>query len=176
MKKNNPAQPLRRRTETIPDHAFRIGEGESAHIGQFPNLRALAFHVASKGPYEMCSLGVLIGDAALKFLRPWPVKDGLEERALDPSPTIILDVIDLLYPLSAKADLVRVATLCRVAEFLDFLLIHPERAPELVRRLDGLSHQRLTDRARSILETGEDPGEHDLLSHSQAWRAGNAES
>lgn len=167
--------PLRRSAEKLPDYIFRIGEGESAHIGQFPNLRAMAFYLANKGPYGMSSLGILIGDAAMKFLHPWPVEDG-KGQALDPSPTIILDVLDLLNPLSTKADLVRVATLCRIAEFLDFVLIHPERAPELVRRIDGLSRQRLTDRARAILETGEDPGEHDLLSHSQAWRAGNVGS
>jgi hypothetical protein len=163
---------LSARRSTLPDHVFRIGEGGEAHVGQLPNLRAMAFHVIGKAPVPLAgghvdtlgmgpyALGSLIGDAHLKLMRPWPgADDGLFHRA---DAGYLQTIADGMVPLSPMADAVRAAFLYRVGEFMDVALHRPAEMPEIIARLDTLTNERLTDRARAILETGIDPGAADL--------------
>jgi hypothetical protein len=132
----------------------------------------MAFHVIGKAPMltpvihadpigaGVFSLGALIGDAALKLLRPWPLY-GSEAFAADPAQTMILDIADLL-PLSPGAEYVRLSFLCRMGEFMEIVLHHPGRLPAIIANIDALTNARLTERAREILLTGIDPGASDL--------------
>lgn len=160
----------------MPDCVFRIGEGGHANIGQFPNLRAMAFYVIGKAPVPMpdgvvdwlgmgpFALGGLIGDASLKLVRPWPTTAaewvGLMQQGPDGSE--ISTIIDAMLPLSPKASSVRSAFLYRVGEFMDVALHRPERLPAIIAALDALTSERLTERARAIMQTGIDPGAADL--------------
>jgi len=160
----------------LPDHAFHIGENDAAHIGQFPNLRAMAFYVVGKAPLPLpdahvdftgmgvAALGGLIGDAYLKLIRPWPASQiewgQCEQPGADDSDIEI--IADAMLPLSPRASTVRVAFLHRVGAFADIALHCPERLPSIVAALDVLTNARLTERARTILETGIDPGTADL--------------
>ncbi|MBI5786586.1 MAG: hypothetical protein HZA64_14120 [Rhodocyclales bacterium] len=160
----------------LPDHEFHIGENDEAHIGQFPNLRSMALHVVGKAPAQMpdgsidpegmgmYALGQLIGDAHFKLMRPWPTSStewfGLLQSGPDNSQ---IDIIaDAMLPLSLRASTVRVVFLYRVGAFLDIALHWPERLPAIIAALDALTNERLTERARAILETGTDPGAGDL--------------
>jgi len=163
---------LSARHNTLPDHVFRIGEGGEAHVGQLPNLRAMAFHVIGKAPVPLAggyvdtlgmgpyALGSLIGDAHLKLMRPWPAADGDWFPRADAG--YLLAIADGMMPLSPKADAVRAAFLYRLGEFMDIALHRPELLPGIAARLDTLTNERLTERARGILETGIDPGATDL--------------
>lgn len=156
----------------LPDHTFRIGEGGEAHVGQFPNLRIMAFYVVGKAPVSLpggevdtlgmgpFALGALIGDAHLKLMRPWPLSPDQWASHADVGE---IDVIaNAMLPLSPKADAVRVAFLYRIGEFMDLALHRPELLPGLAGRIDAMTNERLTERARAILETGIDPGAADL--------------
>lgn len=167
--------------DNLPPHGFRIGENNQAHIGQLPSFRAMAFHVIGKAPMltpvihadpigaGVYSLGGLIGDAALKLLRPWPLY-GSEAFAADPAQSLILDIADGLLPLSPAAEPVRFAFLCRMGEFMDIATHHPGCLAAIIACIDALSNARLTERARAILTTGNDPGANDL------WPAMGAQS
>lgn len=157
----------------LPLHDFHIGENDSAHIGQLPNFRLMAFHVIGQAPRPSpnmpagivsigtYALGTFIGDAALKLLRPWP-QYGNELFTADPAQTLILDIADGLLPLSPMAEDVRLSFVCRVGEFLELALHQPGRLPAIVANIDALTNGRLTERARAILTTGTDPGVNDL--------------
>lgn len=159
--------------DSLPPHDFHIGENNQAHIGQLPSFRAMAFHVIGKAPMltpvihadpigaGVYSLGALIGDAALKLLRPWPLY-GSEAFAADPAQSLILDIADGLLPLSPAAEPVRFAFLCRMGEFMDIATHHPGRLAAIIASIDALTNARLTERARAILTTGNDPGVNDL--------------
>ena len=169
--------------DNLPLHGFHIGENNSAHIGQLPNFRAMAFHVIGKAPMltpvihfdpigmGVYSLGGLIGDAALKLLRPWPLDDAATFAA-DPAQSLILEIADALRPLSPAADNVRHSFFCRMGEFLEIALHHPGRLPAIIANIDALTNARLTERAREILTTGDDPGTSDLWS----WASQRSES
>jgi len=156
----------------LPDHTFRIGDGGEAHVGQFPNLRVMAFYVVGKAPVPLpggevdtlgmgpFALGALIGDAHLKLMRSPQLSPDQWELWADVGE--IAAIIDTMLPLSPKADAVRAAFLYRVGEFMDLALHRPELLPEIIARLDALTNERLTERARAILETGIDPGTDDL--------------
>jgi hypothetical protein len=156
----------------LPPHDFHIGENDHAHIGQLPSFRAMAFHVIGKAPMltpvihadpigaGVYHLGALIGDAALKLARPWPLDDG-EAFAADPAQSMIRDIADSL-PLSPVAENVRFSFLCRMGEFLEIALHHPGRLPAIIANIDALTNARLTERAREVLLTGIDPGTSDL--------------
>ncbi|MCX7166495.1 MAG: hypothetical protein NTV11_09495 [Rhodocyclales bacterium] len=168
----SPAPTFDQAAAPLPPHDFHIGENNSAHIGQFPNFRAMAFHVIGKAPMltpvihcDPCgmgvySLGALIGDAALKLLRPWPLF-GSDAFAADPAQMLILEIADAL-PLSPVAENVRVSFLCHMGEFLEIVLHHPGRLPAIIANIDALTNARLTERARETLMTGIDPGASDL--------------
>lgn len=172
------------RPAILPDHTFRIGEAGSANITQIPNLRPLAFHVVGKAPAPMpdgridtwgmgtIALGLLIGDAHLKLMRPWPTSmaEWWELMKSGPAGNEIARIADGLLPLSPKAEPVRDAFLSRVNEFLDIALHRPDRLPAIITALDALTNERLTERARAILETGIDPGADDLWpSSAEGW-------
>ena len=173
-----PAPTLAPAADEIPPHVFRIGEGNCANIGQLPNFRAMAFHVIGKAPMltpaihddpigmGVYSLGGLIGDAALKLLRPWPLY-GSDAFAADPAQSLILDIAESL-PLSPGADGVRLSFVCRMGEFLEIALHHPGRLPAIIANIDALTNARLTERARETLLTGIDPGAADLW--AEDWR------
>lgn len=156
----------------LPDCTFHIGEGDSAHIGQFPNLRLMAFYAIGKAPVPMAdgevdtlgmgpfALGFLIGDAHLKLMRPVPISPEQWVSCADAGD--IASIIDLGLPLSPKADATRAAFLYRVGEFADIALHQPSRLPEIIDRIDALTNARLTERAQAILQTGIDPGMADL--------------
>lgn len=157
---------------------FHIGEGDTAHFGQFPNLRLLTLYAIGKAPMELpggaidtlglapFSLGALIGDACLKMLRPWPLAGG------DRGPfSEISSVIDLMLPLSPKAAATREAFLLRLGEFMVIGLHQPDRLQAIIASIDALTNARLTERARAIMDTGIDPGANDLWS-SNALPAG----
>lgn len=168
-----PAPTFDQATAPLPPHDFHIGENNHAHIGQLPNFRAMAFHVIGKAPVltpvthadwvgmGACSLGALIGDAALKLMRPWPCY-GSNAFAADPLNSLILDIADGLLPLSPAATDVRVSFIWRMSEFLDIALHHPGRLPAIIAAIDALTNARLTKRARETLTTGIDPGSADL--------------
>lgn len=163
---------LSARRSALPNHVFRIGESGEAHVGQLPNLRAMAFHVIGKAPVppaggyvdtlgmELYALGSLIGDAHLKLMRPWPATAGDWFPRADAG--YLLAIADGMMPLSPKADAARAAFLYRLGEFMDIALHRPVLLPGVVVRLDALTNERLTERARGILETGIDPGAADL--------------
>lgn len=167
-----PAPTFDQATAPLPPHDFHIGENNHATIGQLPNFRAMAFHVIGKAPMltpvihagpigmGVYSLGALIGDAALKLLRPWPLY-GSDAFAADPAQSLILDIADSL-PLSPGATGVRLSFICRMGEFLEIALHHPGRLPTIIANIDALTNARLTERARAILMTGRDPGADDL--------------
>ncbi|MDP1611709.1 MAG: hypothetical protein Q8M11_11685 [Sulfuritalea sp.] len=168
-----PAPTLAAPAGRLPPHDFHIGENNHATIGQLPNFRAMAFHVIGKAPMltpvihsdpigmGVYSLGALIGDAALKLLRPWPLY-GRDAFAADPAQSLILDIADGLLPLSPAAEPVRFAFLCRMGEFMDIATHHPGRLVAIIANIDALTNARLTERAREILTTGTDPGAGDL--------------
>lgn len=157
----------------LPDHVFRIGEDNEAHVGQLPNFRYLAFRAIGKAPAPMPdgsvdttglgihALGRLIGDACLKLARPWPLAPG-EQFAVAPAQGLIVEIADGLLPLSPKSDAVRPDFLFRMGEFLGIALRQPERLPAIIANIDALTNVRLTERAREILNTGIDPGAADL--------------
>lgn len=167
--------------ENLPPHAFHIGENGSVNTKQLPNFRAMAFHVIGKapmltpvirfdpvglGPY---ALGVLIGDAALKLFRPWP-EDAGDAWELDPACGTILDIADGLLPLSPAAEGVRCAFVSRIAEFVEIALHRPAQLRAIIGNIDALTNARLTERARQILATGNDPGAADLwIEERPAW-------
>ena len=169
-----PAPTFDQATAPLPPHDFHIGENNHAHIGQLPNFRAMAFHVIGKAPMltpvihadpigaGVYSLGALIGDAALKLLRPWPLY-GSDAFAADPAQMLILEIADAL-PLSPVAENVRSSFICRMGEFLEIALHHPGRLVAIIANIDALTNARLTERARGILATGIDPGADDLWS------------
>jgi hypothetical protein len=178
----SPAPTFDQATAPLPPHGFRIGENNHASISQLPSFRAMALHVVGKapmltpvihadpigaGPY---SLGALIGDAALKLLRPWPLY-GNDAFAADPSQSLILEIADAL-PLSPVAENVRWSFLCRVGEFLEIALNHPGRLPAIIANIDNLTNARLTERARETLLTGIDPGTNDLWSFNETTLEG----
>lgn len=160
-------------SNTLPRHDFHIGESNHASISQLPNFRAMALHVIGKAPMMtpvihadpigagVYSLGALIGDAALKLLRPWPLY-GNDAFAADPAQTLILDIADGLLPLPSAAEGARFSFLCRMTEFLEIALNHPGRLPAIIANVDKLSNERLTERARETLLSGIDPGTDDL--------------
>lgn len=166
---------------TLPPHDFHIGENNHADIGQLPNFLAMAFRVVGKGPLltpvihedpigrGVYSLGGLIGDAALKLLRPWPLY-GSDAFTPDPAQSLILDIADVMLPLSPGMEGVRFSFICRMGEFLEIALHHPGRLPAIIANIDALTNARLTERARETLITGIDPGESDLwIADRQAW-------
>ncbi|MDP3494219.1 MAG: hypothetical protein Q8R82_13995 [Hyphomonadaceae bacterium] len=176
-----PAPTFDQATAPLPPHDFHIGENNSAHIGQLPNFRAMAFHVIGKAPMltpvihadpigaGVYSLGALIGDATLKLLRPWPLY-GNDAFAADPAQSLILDIVDTMMPLSPGADGVRFSFICRMGEFLEIALHHPGRLPAIIASIDALTNARLTERARETLITGIDPGASDLwIEERPAW-------
>ncbi len=153
----------------LPDHVFRIGEDTEVHIGQFPNLRAMAFYVIGRGSIPLpggevdltgtgpFALGTLIGDAYLKMARPW-VHTPDEWRSAG-----AIDIVEnVLLPLSPRACQTRAAFLYRLGEFIDLALHQPERLPAIIANIDALTNARLTERAAAILRTGVDPGAADL--------------
>lgn len=156
----------------LPDHTFRIGEGGAAHIGQFPNLRAMAFYVIGKAPAQMpdgnvdtlgmgpFALGALIGDAHLKLM--YPIHTPPEQWELRSDAGEIATIMDSMLPLSPKASAVREAFLYRVGEFIDLALHKPTAVRFIIARLLLLTNERLTERALAILRTGIDPGANDL--------------
>lgn len=168
----SPAPTFDQATAPLPSHAFHIGENNLASISQLPSFRAMAFHVIGKAPMLTpivhadpigaggYSLGALIGDAALKLLRPWPLY-GNDAFAADPAQTLILEISDAL-PLSPVAENVRHSFLCRIGEFLEIALHHPARLPAIIANIDALTNARLTERARAVLTTGCDHGADDL--------------
>lgn len=158
-----------------PDCDFHIGEGFTAHLGQFPNLRLLTLCTIGKAPVDLpdgaidtlglgpFALGALIGDACLKLLRPWPLEAG--ERYNERGPfSEISSVIDLMLPLSPKAAATREAFLFRLGEFVNIGLHRPGQLPAIIANIDTLTNARLTERARAIVDTGIDPGGNDLWS------------
>lgn len=161
--------------QPLPDCAFRIGEGDSAGICQFPNLRALVFRTIGKAPMPtpaapsdevgmgLHALGRLVADAYLKLSRPWQRSAtdwlGCFESA---APLELEAIADGLLPLSPSVEAVRSAYLSRIDEFIGIALHMPNHLPGIVARIDLLTNERLTERARAILETGIDPGEADL--------------
>lgn len=172
----DPAQP----GDNLPPHDFHIGENNRANITQLPNFRAMAFHVIGKAPMltpvihvdplgaGVFNLGLLIGDAALKLLRPWPVY-GSDVFVADPAQGLVLDIAERL-PVSPGADAVRSSFLCRVGEFLEIALHQPGRLPEIIANIDALTNARLTERARETLITGVDPGAADLwIAERPTW-------
>lgn len=168
----SPAPIFDQATVPLPPHDFHIGENNHASINQLPSFRAMAFHVIGKAPMltpvihadpigaGVYSLGALIGDAALKLARPWPLY-GNDAFAADPAQSLILDIADGL-PLSPGAEDVRFSFICRVGEFLEIALNHPGRLPAIISNIDTLTNARLTERARAILTTGCDHGADDL--------------
>ncbi|MDK9704011.1 MAG: hypothetical protein OEL20_12815 [Sulfuritalea sp.] len=181
-----PAPTFNQATAPLPPHDFHIGENNHAHIGQLPSFRAMAFHVIGKAPMltpvihvdpigmGVYSLGALIGDAALKLLRPWPLY-GSDAFAADPAQSLILDIADLL-PLPPVATGVRFSFICRMGEFLEIALHHPGRLPAIIANIDALTNARLTERARETLLTGIDPGVSDLwIEDRPAWATAPAE-
>lgn len=168
------------RPRFLPDHVSRIGEGGEAHVDQLPNLRAMAFHVIGKAPAPrvdgivdalgmgVYALGAFIGDVHLKLMRPWSA--GPEQWEAHGDAGDIAGIIDLLLPLSPKASAVREAFLYRVGEFMDIALHRSEWLPAIIAALDRLTNERLTERARAILEIGIDPGAGDLWpTESAGW-------
>lgn len=177
--------------DNLPPHDFHIGENDHANIGQLPNFRAMAFHVIGKAPFPMppghedkidhhgmgvYSLGALIGDAALKLLRPWPFElDGSAVFVADPAQALILDIADRL-PLSPIVDNVRFSFLCRMGELLEIALHCPDRLPAIIANIDALTNARLTERTRETLLTGIDPGRSDLrIEDRPDWATAPAE-
>lgn len=160
----------------LPDHAFHIGENDESHIGQFPNLHAMALYVVGKAPAQMpdgsidpegmgmYALGRLIGDAHFKLMRPWPTSttEWFKLMQSGPDDSHIEIVADVMLPRSPRASAVRVAFLYRIGAFLDIALHWPGRMQAIIAALDALTNERLTERARAILETGIDPGADDL--------------
>jgi hypothetical protein len=171
----------------LPGHAFHIGENDESHIGQFPNLRAMALYVVGKNPLPMpdgyadpegmgvWALGGLIADAHLKLMRPWPTSttEWFQLMQSGPDDNHIEIIADAMLPLSPRASTVRVAFLYRIGAFLDIALHWPERLPAIIAALDALTNARLTERARAILEAGTDPGAEDLWPRDPAkWAPG----
>jgi hypothetical protein len=166
----------------LPDHAFHIGENNESHIGQFPNLRAMALYVVGKNPLQMpdgysdpegmgvWALGGLIGDAHLKLMRPWPTSttEWFQLTQSGPDDNHIEIIADAMLPLSPMASTVRVAFLYRIGAFLDIALHWPARMQAVAVAVDALTNERLTERAEAILETGIDPGAEDLWSRDPA--------
>ena len=160
----------------LPDHVFRIGEGDRAGIDQLPSLRPLAFFVVGKAPALLpdggvdtfgmgtYAMGLLIGDACLKLMRPWAMgsAEWLDLMKSDPVSNEPGDIADSLMPLSPKAEPVRAAFRYRISEYLDITLHRPDLLPSIIAAIDALTNERLTQRARAILETGIDPGVDDL--------------
>jgi hypothetical protein len=181
-----PAPTFDQATAPLPPHDFHIGENNHATIGQLPNFRAMAFHVIGKAPMltpvihadpigaGVYALGALIGDAALKMLRPWPLY-GSDSFAADPAQALILEIADAL-PLSPAAENVRSSFLCRMGEFAEIALHHPGRLPTIIANIDALTNARLTERARETLLTGIDSGASDLWGEDRpAWATAPAE-
>lgn len=160
--------------DNLPHHAFTIGDGGTAHLGQFPNLRLLTLYAIGKGPVPLpggdvdtlgmgpFALGQLIGDAVLKLLRPWEFERGEADVASMVPINELSSVIDLMLPISPKAAATRESFLCRMGEFIDIALLQPERLPAIITNIDTLTNARLTERARAILTTGIDSGGDDL--------------
>ena len=177
-----PAPTFDQATAPLPPHDFHIGENNQAHISQLPGFRAMAFHVIGKAPMltpvihadpigaGVYSLGALIGDAALKLLRPWPLY-GSDAFAADQAQALILEIADAL-PLAPVAANVRFSFHCRMGEFLEIALHHPGRLPAIIANIDALTNTRLTERARETLLTGIDPGAADLWGEAVGARGG----
>lgn len=164
--------------DNLPPHDFRIGENNQASIDQLPNFLEMAPCVIGKAPSsygELAvigegphALGALIGDAALKLLRPWPQYCN-EAFMIEQAPRLVLDIADSLRMLSPIADGVLTSFLCRMGEFMDIVLEHPGWLPAIIANIDTLTNARLTERAREILITGIDPGAADLWDEKEWW-------
>lgn len=171
------------RSSFLPDHAFHIGEDGHASIDQFPALRPLAFYVIGKAPMppEDCggqvdtlgtgrfALGALFADAHLKLMRPWPLASGEPYVIGADDASEIGAICDQLQPAYFKTDATKAAFLGRIGEFMDIALHHPERLPAIIAAIDVLTNERLTARARAVLESGIDPGRNDLWTPDAAW-------
>lgn len=174
----------------LPAHDFHIGENDRASLDQLPAFRPMVFFVIGKAPRPMhgseidtlglgvFSLGGLIGDVLFKLMRPWPLADNqwflpfaVDNYIVD---NYIDDIGDGLLPLSPRLECVRHAYLVRVCELLDIGLHWPERLPGILANIDALTNDRLTERARMILETGIDPGVFDLWQPDAAPKRGGA--
>jgi hypothetical protein len=144
----------------IPNCQFRIERHHAhANMEKLPSLRAMAFHM--NDGFGSAALGFFFGDVALKLLRPFPVY-GRDLFAADPNQTLILNIADGLLPYSPAASVTRTAFLSRLGEFLEIALNQPGRLPAIISNIDALTNVRLTERARTILMTGRDPGADDL--------------
>lgn len=146
----------------LPACAFRIGENESASLYQLPDFAHLARYVAYAqnwtAPY---SLGHLYADAFLKLSRPWMPASGGPVDLIGAGAELD-NLADALLHLPPKARAARLGLLGGIAAFVEIMLSRPDLLPGFVARLDGLTNERLSERALAICLHGTDPGAADL--------------
>lgn len=141
----------------LPDHTFDLQPWHAAgNFERMPSIAAMAHHVEPSG-VKSVAMGIFLADVAAKLLRPFPVY-GDQPFAADTANCGILNILVDLCGVS----LVMTTFLQRLDELLQIALNQPGRLPEIARALDALTNERLTERGRSILETGIDPGADDL--------------
>ena len=167
----------------LPQHAFKIGNDGYACIGQLPNFRPMVSYVVGKAPLfdgdgvggGPTVLGSFIADAALKFLRPWPVTDGAQFKS-DPAQSLLADIEARLRPTPPVGELARDAFFCRIGEFMQIAVNRPCMLTDLAASIDRLTNERLTERAAAILATGIDPGADDLWPADAYRESGKGQS
>lgn len=167
----------------LPSHQFSIEHlWAAANIERLPNFRLMVIYTIGKFPVQspVCidkmgrgpaTLGFFFGDVVLKLARPYPVY-GSQPFVADPNQGLLLDIADGMMPLSPATSLTWTAMLERVGEFLEIALNQPRRLPAIITSIDALTNERLTERARAILLTGDDPGYADLWESADALQRG----
>lgn len=172
---------------SLPAHQFNIENTcVDANIERLPSFRRMITYAIGKFPRHspVCIdkigagptvLGFLFGDVVLKLARPYPVYAN-ECYVADPLQRLIVDAADSLLPLTPATSNAREALLTRAGEFIEIALNQPGRLPAIIANIDALTNLRLTERARAILLTGDDPGHSDLwalVDIFKAWSAGH---
>lgn len=114
---------------------FRIGNGERCNLAQLPNADDFPSELPTADLSAGYALGEVLGIAALKLFRPWPVAPG-EVVELDPMGSWLEDLARSDYTM----DRARLIVLGRV---LEMALRVPDRLSVLIARLDSLGNDDL---------------------------------
>ena len=114
---------------------FRIGDDPSISVGQLPNAKDFPGEFPTDDPAAGYHLGEVLGVAALKLFRPWPVTPD-EVVVLDPMGAWLEELAQCDYTM----DCARLRIVGRVVEMA---LLTPGRLPVLIARVDALSNDDL---------------------------------
>lgn len=114
---------------------FRIGADVCTGLDQIPNAEDFPDEFPTDDLAAGYGLGEVLGAAALKLFRPWPVSPG-EVVGLDVMGAWLEDLTHVKH----ASDRARLQAVGRVVEMA---LCAPERLPVLIARLDALSNDDL---------------------------------